>query len=75
MYQFQVAVAASRVLKHMAAERERIRAEGMLKVCGTYIHTLGETASSISQCHVTLVCHFFEAHIYELGWVQFKVVS
>ena len=29
-----VLVAASRVLKHIAAERERSRAEGMLEVCG-----------------------------------------
>ena len=30
----QVLIAASRVLKHVAAEKERSRAEDMLKVCG-----------------------------------------
>ncbi len=30
----QVLVAASRVLKHMKTERERGRAESMLRVCG-----------------------------------------
>ena len=32
-----ILVAASRVLKHMLAERERVRAEGMLEVCGALI--------------------------------------
>ena len=32
-----ILVAASRVLKHVAAERERSRAEGMLHVCGDLI--------------------------------------
>lgn len=32
-----VLVAASRVLKHVAAERERTRAESMLHVCGDLI--------------------------------------
>ena len=30
-------VAASRVLKHMMAERDRMRAESMLQVCGDLI--------------------------------------
>ena len=30
-------MAASRVLKHMLAERERVRAERMLEVCGALI--------------------------------------
>ena len=32
-----VLVAASRVLKHVAAERERTRAESMLHVCGDLV--------------------------------------
>ena len=32
-----ILVAASRVLKHMLAERERVRAERMLEVCGALI--------------------------------------
>ena len=32
-----ILVAASRVLKHMVAERERNRAESMLEVCGALI--------------------------------------
>ena len=32
-----ILVAASRVIKHMAAERERNRAESMLEVCGALI--------------------------------------
>ena len=30
-------MASQRVMKHMAAERERKRAEGMLRVCGDLI--------------------------------------
>ena len=33
----QVLVASQRVMKYMAGERERRRAEGMLKVCGDLI--------------------------------------
>ena len=32
-----ILVAASRVLKHMVAEKERNRAESMLEVCGALI--------------------------------------